>query len=127
MRWRHFWIASVSVGIGLLVFASDVAAQNPKPKTTTPTAETANTHTAEAVRLSRWGRDADVAPLPQRVLASRETEQGPAPPAVAPVLNNLALLYLAHGRYLEAEPHFKRSLAIREQALGPDHPFVGAS
>src|SRR5262245_19544950 len=34
---------------------------------------------------------------------------------------------LAHGRYLEAEPHFKRSLAIREQALGPDHPFVGAS
>ena len=31
------------------------------------------------------------------------------------------------GRYAEAEPLFKRCLAIREKALGPDHPDVGSS
>ena len=28
------------------------------------------------------------------------------------------------GRYAEAEPLYKRALAIREKALGPDHPDV---
>ncbi len=31
------------------------------------------------------------------------------------------------GRYDEAEPLYKRSLAIREKALGPEHPDVAAS
>ena len=31
------------------------------------------------------------------------------------------------GRYAEAEPLYKRTLAIREKALGPDHPDVGTS
>jgi tetratricopeptide (TPR) repeat protein len=35
------------------------------------------------------------------------------------------LLYRAQGRYPEAEPLFKRALAIDEKALGPDHPTVG--
>ena len=35
-----------------------------------------------------------------------------------------AELYRAQGRYAEAEPLYKRSLAIREKALGPDHPDV---
>ena len=42
-------------------------------------------------------------------------------------LNNLALLYDAQGRYAEAEPLYKRALAIREKALGPDHPDVAPS
>ncbi|MGH1407888.1 MAG: alpha/beta hydrolase, partial [Rhodomicrobiaceae bacterium] len=42
-------------------------------------------------------------------------------------LNNLAELYSAQGRYAEAEPLYKRSLNIREKALGPDHPNVGQS
>ena len=33
----------------------------------------------------------------------------------------------AQGRYAEAEPLYKRALAIREKALGPDHPEVGTS
>ncbi len=33
-------------------------------------------------------------------------------------------LYWIQGRFAEAEPFFKRSLAIREKALGPDHPNV---
>jgi tetratricopeptide (TPR) repeat protein len=39
--------------------------------------------------------------------------------------NNLAALYREQGHYAEAEPLLKRALAIREKALGPDHPDVG--
>ncbi len=46
---------------------------------------------------------------------------------MAQALNNLALLYKQQGRYAEAEPLHKRSLAIREKALGPDHPDVAGS
>ena len=42
-------------------------------------------------------------------------------------LNNLAVLYDNQGRYAEAEPLYKRSLAIREKALGPDHPDVATA
>jgi|SRR5687767_3858741 Tetratricopeptide repeat/SEC-C motif len=37
-------------------------------------------------------------------------------------LSNLAKLYHVQGRYAEAEPLLRRVLAIRERALGPDHP-----
>ena len=33
----------------------------------------------------------------------------------------------SQGRYADAEPLYKRSLAIREKALGPDHPDVATS
>jgi tetratricopeptide (TPR) repeat protein len=46
---------------------------------------------------------------------------------VATSLNNLAECYQAQGSYAKAEPLYKRSLAIREKALGPDHPDVAAS
>ncbi len=39
-------------------------------------------------------------------------------------LNNLASLYQAQGKYAEAEPLYKLSLAINEKALGPEHPQV---
>ena len=39
-------------------------------------------------------------------------------------LNNLAHLYKSQGRNAEAEPLYKRSLAIYEKALGSDHPGV---
>ena len=42
-------------------------------------------------------------------------------------LNNLAVLYSDQGRYADAEPLYKRALAIREKALGPDHPDVATS
>ena len=35
-----------------------------------------------------------------------------------------ALLYDNQGRYAEAEPLYKRSLAYREKVAGPDHPDV---
>ncbi len=46
---------------------------------------------------------------------------------MATSLNNLAMLYQAQGRYAEAEPLYKRSLAIGEKALGPEHPNVAGS
>ena len=48
----------------------------------------------------------------------------PDHPDVATSLNNLAELYRTQGDYAKAEPLYKRSLAIREKALGPDHPDV---
>jgi hypothetical protein len=36
-------------------------------------------------------------------------------------------LYKDQSRYADAEPLLKRSLAIREKALGPNHPHVAQS
>jgi len=36
-------------------------------------------------------------------------------------------LYHSMGRYSEAEPLYRRSLAIREQQLGADHPYTASS
>ena len=41
-------------------------------------------------------------------------------------LANLATLYHAQSQYATAEPLYKRSLAIREKTVGPEHPYVGA-
>jgi CHAT domain-containing protein/Tfp pilus assembly protein PilF len=46
---------------------------------------------------------------------------------IAPELNNLAALYQRQGRYAEAEPLFKRALALREKSLPSGHPDVGQS
>jgi tetratricopeptide (TPR) repeat protein len=46
---------------------------------------------------------------------------------VANSLYNLALLYYNQGQFEQAEPLFKRSMAIYEDALRPDHPKVLAS
>jgi tetratricopeptide (TPR) repeat protein len=46
---------------------------------------------------------------------------------VATSLNNLAALHKAQGQYAKAEPLYQRSLAIREKALGPEHPDVAQS
>ena len=52
---------------------------------------------------------------------------GPGHLQVAASLNNLGELYRAQGKYTEAEPLYKRALAIAEKALGPGHPQVAAS
>ena len=47
--------------------------------------------------------------------------------SLARALTNLANRYWALGRYADAEPLYKSSLAICERALGPEHPDVAAS
>ena len=46
---------------------------------------------------------------------------------MAASLNNLAEIYRKQGKYAQAEPLYKRSLAIMEKALGPEHPSVATS
>ena len=46
---------------------------------------------------------------------------------MAIALSNVAELYRTQGKYVEAVPLFKRALAIREKALGPEHPHVAQS
>jgi tetratricopeptide (TPR) repeat protein len=43
---------------------------------------------------------------------------------VAAVLNNLAALLQATNRLSEAEPLYRRALAIDEKSYGPEHPHV---
>jgi tetratricopeptide (TPR) repeat protein len=40
------------------------------------------------------------------------------------LLNTIAWLYQAQGRYADAATLYKRSLAINEKTFGPDHPAV---
>ena len=46
---------------------------------------------------------------------------------LAPTLGALAALLTGTGRHVEAEALYRRALALREAALGPDHPDVAAT
>ena len=46
---------------------------------------------------------------------------------MATSLDNLGSLYDSQGKYGDAEPLYRRSLAIREKALGADHPDAAQS
>ena len=57
--------------------------------------------------------------------ALKEAESfGPQDPRLGTSLDRVATLHQAQGNYAEAEPLYKRSLAIREKTLGPEHPNV---
>jgi tetratricopeptide (TPR) repeat protein len=45
----------------------------------------------------------------------------------ASILNTRALLYIARGRYAQAEPLYKRALSINEKAFGSKHPVTALS
>ncbi len=51
---------------------------------------------------------------------------GPEDPRLAASLGGLAEVLRLQGRYAEAEPLYKRALAINEMALGPEHPHSRA-
>ncbi len=46
---------------------------------------------------------------------------------LAATLNNLASIHRKQGSYGKAESFYKRSLAIWERVLGPEHPHVAAT
>jgi CHAT domain-containing protein/tetratricopeptide (TPR) repeat protein len=54
-------------------------------------------------------------------------KHGDKHPEYATAISWLANVYGAQGRYAEAERLYKRSLAIREKALGPEDPLVANS
>ena len=75
---------------------------------------------AKIAELSRAGKYAEAVPLAQGQLESLEKKYGPFNSDVAGALNNLALLYADHGRDAEAEPLYKRAIAIMEKVRGLD-------
>jgi tetratricopeptide (TPR) repeat protein len=60
----------------------------------------------------------------KKVCGGCEATFGPNHPDVAIDLNNLAGLLRATNRLAEAEPLFRRALAIDEASFGPNHPDV---
>jgi tetratricopeptide (TPR) repeat protein len=68
------------------------------------------------------GHYEEALPLAAQIVAGLEKSTGPGSREVASALNNEAELYNKLHRYAEAEPLYKRSLAIRRAVLGPDHP-----
>ena len=48
-------------------------------------------------------------------------------PEGARLLNKAGVYLYERGRYTHAEPLYQRALAIREKALGPEHPDVATS
>jgi tetratricopeptide (TPR) repeat protein len=70
---------------------------------------------AEVQRLLGAGRYADATKIAKRLITVYEKALGPEHLYVATSVYILAELYWRQGRYAEAEPLFKRSLAIREK------------
>ena len=58
-----------------------------------------------------------------KLLQASEQSLGPEHPDVVGKLRDLGLMYVAKGQYEQAEPLFRRALAINEKAH-PDSPFV---
>ena len=56
---------------------------------------------------------------------SARRRSAPSIPHTATSLNNLALLLQDQGDFAGARPLYERALAIREKALGPEHPDYG--
>ena len=109
-RWRL-------VAIFCMVFVSmQVSAQEAQWKA----------HMATGANAYREGRYSEAVESFQGAVKEAEAF-GPHDPRLATSLNNLALLYQVQGKYAEAEPLYKRSLAIREKALGLEHPDVARS
>jgi tetratricopeptide (TPR) repeat protein len=59
--------------------------------------------------------------------ATASSSCGPVHPSVARDLNNLARLLQDTNRPAEAEPLYRRALAINENSYGRDHPDVAAN
>lgn len=80
----------------------------------------------EGVRRYRAGDLGGAAEALRRAVALTERALGPAHPALAAQLSNLALVLKAAADYAAARPLYERALAIDEATHGPDHPAVAA-
>ena len=79
-----------------------------------------------ATAIARWSRGEGLTGNPPTVYPFPQVER-PEDLRVATNLNNLGSSYQTEGKYTEAESLYKRALAIREKALGPEHPSVARS
>jgi tetratricopeptide (TPR) repeat protein len=81
-------------------------------------AEGLDAQSGKVIQLMRAGKYAEALPLAQAMVA--QLEKGPPSRDFAGALNNLAQVYGDVGRDAEAEPLYKRSLAVMEKAVGLD-------
>jgi len=72
--------------------------------------------------LRSQGKYTDAAAVAEGYVALTRQKYGQDHSEYATAILWLAYAYEAQGRYPEAEPLLKRALAIREKALGPEHP-----
>jgi tetratricopeptide (TPR) repeat protein len=70
------------------------------------------------IQLTRAGKYAEALPLAQAMVT--QLEKGPPNRDLAGAINNLAQVYGDMGRDAEAEPLYKRALAIMEKSAGLD-------
>ena len=57
----------------------------------------------------------------------KETVLGPEHPDLAASLTNLGAVYVAEGRYADAEAALARALAIQSKTLGAEHPLTAGT
>ncbi|MEM7584724.1 MAG: tetratricopeptide repeat protein, partial [Acidobacteriota bacterium] len=69
---------------------------------------------------ARSGRYVEAEPFYRQAVEVRQRELGPDDPGLAPVLYDLANLYLRLDRYADAAPHFEHALRIREKTAPND-------
>src|SRR5262245_33916809 len=81
-------------------------------------AENLFAQSGKVIQLTRAGKYAEALPLAQAMVA--QLEKGPPSRDLAGALNNLGQVYADMGREAEAEPLYKRALAIMEKAVGTD-------
>ena len=111
------WLLVGLLSLAVWAFAGDFASAQ---------ASDWETYMEAATKAYREGRYAEAEKQLKAALKEAEAFR-PEDPRVATSLNNLAGLYHAQGKYTEAEPLLKRSLAMREKILGPVHPEVARS
>jgi len=78
------------------------------------------------VKFSTWSRCDRLLPQAQ-ACAELINQWGFEFPEAGRLLNEAGVYLCERSRYPEAEPLHKRALAIRQQALGPEHPDVAQS
>jgi tetratricopeptide (TPR) repeat protein len=78
---------------------------------------------AQVSELYNQGKYAQAVPLAKQYVATARQKHGEDHTEYADAISWLAHVYRAQGRFAEAEPLYKRSLAIRENALGCQVPF----
>src|SRR5262245_7189712 len=76
-------------------------------------------------QLDRQGKYGDALVAAERHVALARERFGDQHPEYGAAVQRLAKAYHRLGRYPEAEPLYKRALAISEKAHGPDHLEVG--
>jgi CHAT domain-containing protein/Tfp pilus assembly protein PilF len=124
MRQTRFWLITFCV-LSLITISSwrPVAAQDQK----TQDIDLMSVLSSDIIALRDEGHYDDAISLAEFILKLCQGRPGENRSCVADALHGLASLYVAKGDYARAEPFYLRSLTLREQVFGDEHPRVAFS